>query len=72
MLKPEGYKSGDAFPHPDYCGRVSTGMSLRDYFATHAMRALLTGDAMRTSKGQMAQYAYEIADAMIEEREYAR
>ena len=46
-------------------------MSLRDYFAGKALNGLLAqnnfGDAM--ARGGYAKCSYEIADAMIEERE---
>ena len=44
------------------------GMSLRDYFAAQALANLVRGDAFRTSLPQLAQYAYELADAMLTER----
>lgn len=50
------------------------GMYLRDYFAAKAMEGILAGPCARdgvTVKewGDVPQYAYEIADAMLDERE---
>jgi hypothetical protein len=43
-------------------------MSLRDYIAVHAMQALLSQPVVR-SDGKIARFSYQLADAMIEERE---
>lgn len=47
-----------------------TGMSLRDYFAAHALTAL-AGHKAITSHGVpwLAEHAYLIADAMLKARE---
>jgi hypothetical protein len=64
---------GAAFPNDLGYGGGRRGMSLRDFFAAHA----LTGMLANTSLGQMprdgtdtryAIVAYEIADAMIAQR----
>lgn len=63
---------GPAFPvtdtvHPD--GQVQygfNGMSLRDYFAAHAMQALLTRGYMQDDA---AKRAYNTADSMLKQRE---
>ena len=61
---------GAAFPHmagwrrdPD----ISDGMSLRDYFAAKAMQSLVALD--HTSNINIAIWSYEIADAMLAERD---
>lgn len=74
---------GQAFPAPAWKRRFPTpgtpplhvdavpGMSLRDYFAAKAMQGLLAqsvGTALSSSVGDGAKYAYEMADAMLEER----
>lgn len=50
--------------------RVS-GMSLRDYFATHAMQGLFAGGKVtgQTSDALVAKWAYAQADAMLAARE---
>lgn len=56
---------GDTVPH-FYC------MSLRDYFAAKAMQALLREDGATDGHWYVeAKAAYEIADAMLLEREAA-
>jgi len=54
------------------------GMSLRDYFAAHAMQGLLAGNAQDemmegldglSPKAVLVAHAYEFADAMLEEKE---
>lgn len=50
--------------------RLASGMSLRDYFAAHAMAAWLQGvDA--PSEGKCAKFAYEMAEAMLAARDAA-
>ena len=46
----------------------SEGMTLRDYFAAKAMQGFATGNDAWTSVYQVAETAYEWADAMIEAR----
>jgi hypothetical protein len=52
-----------AFP-----SEISTGMTLRDYFAAKAMQSFLTGD-YDLYPHEAAQKAYELADAMLQARE---
>lgn len=66
---------GPAFPRApfdvnDYCGDGSPGMSLRDWFAGMAMQAIRADAAfaLRSDPEQVADRAYEQADAMIAER----
>ena len=59
---------GPAFP---LSGPLTTsdslGMTLRDYFAAHAMTAIVSLD--RTYKAETAEIAYGIADAMLAARD---
>ena len=61
---------GPAFPpsNPGY----AHGMTLRDYFAAKAMQGLLAqsqGTALGSRVEAAAEYAYAMADAMLEARE---
>ena len=67
--------SEPAFPrngHPDKNDFPIDGMSLRDYFAAKALQGLLSytyaADRFRGDLKVAAIEAYEIADAMLEER----
>lgn len=70
MSKNDG---GSAFPCP--AGHIECrhpiGMSMRDYFAAKAMAALVsTGDEGAGDRiGEIPEYAYQIADAMLEARD---
>lgn len=55
---------GPAFPTPGKAFEF-TGLTIRDYFAAKALAQI---DIMNLNNGATAQYAYEIADAMIQER----
>lgn len=57
---------GPAFPLKEPLTSDSIGMTLRDYFATYAMTAIVALD--RTCKAETAETAYEIADAMLAAR----
>jgi hypothetical protein len=54
-------------------GMTSFDMTLRDYFAAKAMQGLLAAQVHgfndRPAKGPFASMAYEMADAMLKERE---
>jgi len=70
-----------AFPHTNHYGHKITGMTMRDYFATHAMQGLIpqframfmdgsiegcwVGDAIP----ELAKEAFLLADAMMKARE---
>jgi len=58
-----------AFPHivDEKKYIYNEGMSLRDYFAAKAMQGMLS-DPKSGSQSIVARYAYEVADAMLEER----
>jgi hypothetical protein len=64
---------GAAFPVPDIDGgAVAEGMTLRDYFAAKAMQGILTATLTPTtvwSQDELAETAYNVADAMLKERE---
>ena len=53
-------------------GGLNSTHALRDYFAAKAMQGLLAqsqGTALGSPVGQAAEYAYEMADAMLKARE---
>jgi len=47
---------------------LDNGMTLRDYFACQAMQGMLVGNQYFDDQ-VMAQAAYQLADAMIKQRE---
>ena len=68
-----------AFPVQDaYSVSTDRGMTLRDYFAAKAMQAMLTKDTLMLlgNRGvtmlEVADRAYEMADAMMEARNAAQ
>lgn len=64
------HDGGPAFPlqHQTASGPyIDYGMTLRDYFATYAMTAIVSLD--RTCKAETAETAYEMADAMLAARD---
>ena len=65
-----------AFPYSDIISMDSptdsVGMDLRDYFAAAAMQAIITGGYQDTEAlifQRVAEKAYQMADAMMRERE---
>ena len=67
------YTGGPAFPAPSINAAIpaSNGMTLRDYFAAKAMAAYWTDPEVsecESTQEYVAQWAYEMADAMLEER----
>jgi hypothetical protein len=56
------YDGGTAFPLADGNGACDTGMTLRDYFAARAMLKFNGEPEWEARK------AYEMADAMLQER----
>lgn len=67
-------KNPPAFPAIGYydedgneCMEPTQGMPLRDYFAAHALTGMTTGYSPDGAE-LMARTAYQIADAMLEER----
>jgi len=64
---------GPAFPvvetHAVHGSRIDFGMTLRDYFAGHALAGLLSDETIeRVTPDGYASSAYDYAQAMIEER----
>ena len=66
---------GPAFPIPlnpedEYLGPAD-GMTLRDYFVAKAMAEVLAVDIRGSRRGpnEVAKYSYQMADAMLKERE---
>ena len=58
----------NAFPNPHLTDQL--GMTLRDYFAAQAMNAFLSRPGSPFEKD--AEYAYKMADAMMEARNAAQ
>lgn len=56
-----------AFPCQDQNKNIYTGMNLRDYFALEALEALIKSDD-DIDVTYIASVAYNIADAMLDER----
>jgi len=55
------------FPQPTYfTDKHALSMELRDYFATHAMQALIDNDGLFS---EIPTQAYALADAMLKARE---
>ena len=52
-----------------YNGRDLSGMDLRDYFAAKAMQGMMSDHTRDNSAREIADYAYEIADAMMKARD---
>lgn len=61
---------GPAFPQPNSPAEYGRGMTLRDYFAAHALQGICANQDNRTYKGPMdfAVAAYVLADAMLKAR----
>jgi hypothetical protein len=60
---------GPAFPVPRISEVNINGMTLRDYFAGQAISGCLPGSAYSIAELQVkAQWAYRMADAMLEAR----
>ena len=50
--------------------KIEGGITLRDYFATAAMQAILTGNEGRyNNRWELVDDAYKVADAMLETRD---
>ena len=58
-----------AFPHTLH-NEEFNGMDLRDYFASKAMQAILTGQWNITNPDEVMKKSYEYADAMIKGKNY--
>lgn len=62
-----------AFPTPQYREEKFNGMDLRDYFASHAMQAIIANSDKKSISVEevslwVGDYAYTVADAMMEAR----
>jgi hypothetical protein len=62
--------SPPAFPTWIVDDSMAHGMSLRDYFANHAMVGFLASDDLTDHPSNVAKWSYEMADAMMRAREY--
>lgn len=61
---------GPAFPWPGGEVPISEGMSLRDWFAGLAMHGILANPNLSdTADDELAEDAYEVADAMLAKRD---
>jgi hypothetical protein len=64
-----------AFPCVDKDKRMWTGMNLRDYIAMEAMHAIVDNEGyldVKDSASYLAKQSYDIANAMLDERERHR
>ena len=61
----------NAFPSPrdPKTGSDDKGMSLKDYFAAHAMQAMIAEPSLKATPDEFAQKAYQIAEAMMKARD---
>ena len=62
-----------AFPTAQYADGVrpsgfDNGMTLRDYFAAHAMQGIMTDPNLDMDSSKVAQLSYQMADAMMKVR----
>ncbi len=61
---------GPAFPHYGGAGWIGPGMTLRDYFAAKAMQAYINRpEATQVQDRMIAECAYDMADAMLAQRD---
>ena len=65
-MRNEEMNNPPAFPNPHL--RDDSGMTLRDYFAARAMQGMMV-DVEQPRCDYIADIAYEMADAMLKERE---
>lgn len=62
---------GPAFGEFEKCGDVAVrtgGLTMRDYFASKAMQALIANPKNSGTYDFISKHAYEMADAMLEAR----
>ena len=57
-----------AFPTNNGLWEPSPGMMLRDYFAAKALQGILTDPNLVMGKDSLAEWSYEMADAMLKAR----
>lgn len=60
---------GPAFPATQPIAASERGMTLRDYFAAKAMQGILSHEGEWNPISRLADFSYEIADAMLKARE---
>lgn len=61
---------GPAFPIPGLSHDADfNGLSIRDYFAAKAMQGLVIRNGRDLSLPKLAEFSYEMADAMLKERD---
>ena len=60
-------KNIPAFPN-NFTIEKYQGMTLRDYFAAKALQALISEPSLTATMDEFANRAYQIADAMMQER----
>jgi hypothetical protein len=61
-----------AFPCQDNKKQIWTGMNLRDYIAMEALHALIDSGNYDVNGVELARLSYEVANAMLDEREKYR
>jgi hypothetical protein len=61
---------GPAFPTATLAQKTEGGMTLRDYFAAKAMQGMIGGDwpASQSEQNHIAEFSYQLADAMLKAR----
>ena len=60
------HKTNQTKPKPPNPEINNQGLTVRDYFATHAMEGMVTDVVVDAQ--QVARMAYQVADAMMKER----
>ena len=70
FVAPRG--NSPAFPCQDSKKQIWTGMNLRDYIAMEAMHAMIENGYHETEPKALATKAYEVSNAMLDEREKFR
>ena len=61
----------NAFPSPrdPKTGSDDKGMSLKDYFAAHALQGMIAEPSLKATPEEFAQKAYQLAEAMLKARD---
>ena len=67
--KPNNPPAFAAMSATQYSSNVQKGMALRDYFAAKAMQGIVINKNMQISNDSIAKKSYELADAMLKQRE---
>ena len=64
---------GPVYPHKEYSGKTTPGMSLRDKFALKGVDAYpLTAGRCDLSSRELAAWCYQFADAMLAARDSSK